>query len=158
MEETAMIVLKFGGTSVNSKEKLLTISKIVNRSISKQPVVVVSAPRGVTDLLLSFSIASKNEQQSLVKNIISIYRVIAEDFFDIVPQSFTMLLEKTEKELLILRRKRKTKALQDIIIAYGEILSSHLIASALLSKDVPAIAVCSTRCIITDNHFTNAEV
>jgi aspartate kinase len=158
MEETNMIVMKFGGTSVNSKERLITMSNIVKKSISQQPVVVVSAPRGVTDLLLSFCVADKKDLQRILKNIVSIYQTIAEDFFTDVPQSFTDFLLETEKELLVLGTKRKTPALQDMIVAYGEIVSSHLIALALQSRNIPAVAISSTTCITTNNHFTNAEV
>ena len=48
-----MIILKFGGTSVSTKERLQTITEIVREEKERKPLVVVSAIRGVTDLLLS---------------------------------------------------------------------------------------------------------
>lgn len=45
------IVAKFGGTSVATKDAILTVVEIVRHSI-RRPVLVVSAVSGITDALL----------------------------------------------------------------------------------------------------------
>ncbi|TAJ11351.1 bifunctional aspartate kinase/homoserine dehydrogenase I [Marinilabiliaceae bacterium JC017] len=47
-----MKVLKFGGTSMGSAENILKVKEIVNQAKYENPVVVVSAIGGITDLLL----------------------------------------------------------------------------------------------------------
>src|SRR5688572_26180020 len=56
-----MVILKFGGTSVSSAKRVLTICNIVQKETSRKPVLVVSALSGVTDLLLAL-ISSRNDQ------------------------------------------------------------------------------------------------
>lgn len=50
-----MIVLKFGGTSVQDAAAILRLTEIVRDRLSEQPVVVVSALAGVTDQLVELS-------------------------------------------------------------------------------------------------------
>ena len=46
-----MIVMKFGGTSVGVPEHFLVARRLVREAASRDPVVVVSALSGVTNLL-----------------------------------------------------------------------------------------------------------
>ena len=47
-----MIVMKFGGTSVGSAERIRTTAAVVSDSTSEHPVVILSAMAGVTDRLI----------------------------------------------------------------------------------------------------------
>jgi aspartate kinase len=47
-----MIVMKFGGTSVEDAAAIMNVTEIVRREIPRRPVVVVSACAGVTNQLL----------------------------------------------------------------------------------------------------------
>ncbi len=57
--DKAVSVLKFGGTSVGSGERIRQVAKIITRTLHNSeeafPVVVVSAMSGITDLLLSIA-------------------------------------------------------------------------------------------------------
>ncbi len=57
--EQAVSVLKFGGTSVGSGERIRQVAKIITKTLHSSeetfPVVVVSAMSGITDLLLSIA-------------------------------------------------------------------------------------------------------
>ena len=55
-----MIVMKFGGTSVGSTEKIRAVLEIVGREAQRSPVVVVSAHMGVTDALLELGVVAAN--------------------------------------------------------------------------------------------------
>src|SRR5262249_22969004 len=48
----AVIVMKFGGTSVGSAERIRAVADRVRERLDQKPVVVVSALGGVTDLLI----------------------------------------------------------------------------------------------------------
>jgi aspartate kinase len=50
-----MLVLKFGGTSVGSAAAFRNAAALVERVVPRDPVVVVSALAGVTDLLVRFA-------------------------------------------------------------------------------------------------------
>ena len=62
-----MIIAKFGGTSVSSKDRISVIKKIVEEQLDKSPIVVVSALSGVTDLLLSLPTLPKYKYSSEIK-------------------------------------------------------------------------------------------
>jgi aspartokinase len=49
-----MIVMKFGGTSVESGDAIARLAGIVNSYLAQQPVVVVSALGKTTNRLLEF--------------------------------------------------------------------------------------------------------
>ena len=53
-----MIVMKFGGTSVEDEKAIERAAQIVLRRLHERPVVVVSALAGVTDSLLAMSRAA----------------------------------------------------------------------------------------------------
>ena len=63
-----MIILKFGGTSVSNQKCLKTIANIVKKEKSREPVVVVSAISGVTDLLLLLINAKESDRKNILKN------------------------------------------------------------------------------------------
>jgi aspartate kinase len=48
-----MIVMKFGGTSVESSEAIARVAKIVGSRSKQSPVVIVSAMAKVTDQLVA---------------------------------------------------------------------------------------------------------
>ncbi|RTK99974.1 MAG: hypothetical protein EKK57_08265, partial [Proteobacteria bacterium] len=61
-----MFVMKFGGTSVAKTESVAAIKELVQRGLAKQPILVVSALSGITDLLVKLSSSVlENEQENL---------------------------------------------------------------------------------------------
>ena len=54
----SMIVMKFGGTSVENETAISRVADIVHDRLDEQPVVVVSAMAGVTDALVAMSSAA----------------------------------------------------------------------------------------------------
>ena len=60
-----MIVMKFGGTSVGSAEQIRRVEGIVRKQLTKEPLVVVSALSGVTDLLVNASRQALKDKKSL---------------------------------------------------------------------------------------------
>ena len=53
-----MIVMKFGGTSVESAEAIERIAGIVEKQLARRPVVVVSAMGKTTNMLLTIANAA----------------------------------------------------------------------------------------------------
>ena len=58
-----MIVMKFGGTSVEDAKAIDRVAAIVQGRQSQQPVVVVSAMAKVTDTLLTMAKAAGNGER-----------------------------------------------------------------------------------------------
>ncbi|HYN40233.1 MAG TPA: hypothetical protein VE129_00530, partial [Thermoanaerobaculia bacterium] len=54
-----MLVMKFGGTSVGTGERIAGVAELVASRLSEEPFVVVSAMGGVTDALLTLSRAAR---------------------------------------------------------------------------------------------------
>ena len=54
-----MLVMKFGGSSVGTGERIAGVAELVESRLSEEPFVVVSAMGGVTDVLLSLSRAAR---------------------------------------------------------------------------------------------------
>ena len=67
-----MIVMKFGGTSVESAEAIERIAGIVRDRIARRPVVVVSAMGKTTNKLLAIAdaaVAGRATGRSLLKEL-----------------------------------------------------------------------------------------
>jgi aspartokinase len=65
---TSMIVMKFGGTSVEHAKAIQRVASIVKHRIEQRPVVVVSAMARVTDTLLSMArTAGAGERKNALK-------------------------------------------------------------------------------------------
>ncbi len=57
-----MLVMKFGGTSVGSGERLLSVAQIARDHVDRGLVVVTSALSGVTDALIALAISGIRRQ------------------------------------------------------------------------------------------------
>ena len=66
-----MIVMKFGGTSVGSAERIQVVRDIVKSYLDKKPIVICSAVGGVTDLLIAAAEAALkgDEYEDILKQI-----------------------------------------------------------------------------------------
>ena len=134
-----MKVLKFGGTSVGSVESILSLKAIVEREAKEQPlVVVVSALGGITDKLIATSKLAlegderyKDELEQIVDRHHKMIDTIITDKEDREELFRTVdaLLEQLKSIFfgvyLIHDLSEKT---QDAIVAYGERLSSNIVA------------------------------
>lgn len=154
-----MIIAKFGGTSVSTAKNLQTIVGIVKKSHVKGVVLVVSAIRGVTDLLLSYPVASVTERKKIFEQIEKLHRNLIHDYWlGVAMPDIEMYLRKCLGEINIAVQKEKnTKALSDRIVSYGEILSSFIVTKVLQSAGIASQQVIATDCIVTNENFMNAE-
>ncbi len=161
------IVLKFGGTSVGDVAAFERVVGIVASQLERRPVVVVSAMTKVTDALLAafdtakkgdFATAFSSLEPHFERHIEVSQRFISDDR----PNAFNGELEFARGELsdLLMRVTRRSLPLQmlkDAIVAYGEQLSSRLLAEVLTARGVAAHQVDSRRVIVTDDEFGAAQ-
>lgn len=153
-----MIIAKFGGTSVSTKVRIQTICSIIREEQKRKPIVVVSAIRGVTDLLLSLTTASKNEQKHILFKIEQMHRDLIASYWKDTPLELSDYIKNClSKVQKLLGQKRRGSFLQDAIVSYGEIMSAFIISNALSASGIPAQQVIATEIIVTDDNFGMAE-
>lgn len=155
-----MIVAKFGGTSVNTKERVLNLCKIVESELNRQPVVVVSALRGVTDLLLSLPNLPKSKVTKELKRLKDIHLKLAEELWEdrqVRKEVNKYTVSKVKEIEELLNKRSLKKAFLDKLVSYGEIMSSYMIAQAFQVRDIKAQQVVATDLIVTDDNFGSAE-
>lgn len=163
-----LLVMKFGGTSVGSAERMKAATELIRASAAKRPVVaVVSAMSKITDLLLDTTRhAETGDSAGVDRNMRELERrhiEAAEGLFSAaeLPGLRTRIAE------LVNEFRRITGGMQmlahrppravDEAIAIGERLSAMLIAEYLRSQGVEAQAVNAAEAIVTDAVFNNAS-
>ncbi len=136
-----MIVMKFGGSSVAGADKIARVVAIVKGRKADEPVLVVSAFRGVTDELLGLAKDALKGDLSRLEAIETRHRDAAAelgtDFAPLVPL-FGELRELARGISLL---KELTPRTLDRVASFGERLSVRLIAPAFTKAGVPARAV-----------------
>src|SRR5258708_5459175 len=152
-----MIVAKFGGTSVSTAPNIKTIGEITRRVIKKQPVIVVSAVSGVTDLLLSLT--KQTNHTGIIRQIERQHRELAQDFWDKdVPEEVSRYITQTLDTITkVVNKKKNTKRMADELVSYGEQLSSFIVSRALESLGIPTKQIVATAIIVTTDEFGSAD-
>jgi aspartate kinase len=157
-----LVLMKFGGTSVEDSTAIERTARIVQGRIgnAQRPVVVVSAMAKVTDQLLAaakaaglgdragaLAISSRLRQRHLdtAAQILSAERVREftawiHDHFDALDEILRGLAAVGEL----------TPRTSDLVVSYGERLSSRMVAEAFLKCGIPSAHVDARECIITD--------
>ncbi len=158
-----MKVLKFGGSSVGTPERIRVVKEIIE-SQSAQCVVVVSAFQGVTDILGQISImaSQRNEEHKdllakvnyqhidYVKSLITDQKIQQKVLLAI--ESLINELTETLNGIFLLREVSPHAS--DQVLGFGERLSSFIISNLFDN----AIHIDSRKFIKTDNKFGNATV
>jgi len=153
------IVMKFGGTSVGSAERIKNVANIIKSHIKKNPVVVVSAVTKVTDMLIKLANeCAQGKGDNILLNIKKIHYEILEKL-----KIDKKLLKEDIEELSNLVYKTKSDKYIDAkrldeTQSFGEQLSSKIVASQLNRVGVKAQAFNSWDLgFLTDSEFGNAE-
>ena len=160
-----MRVLKFGGTSVGSVANINQVINIVAKGAEKQKItVVVSALGGVTDLLMQCGIlASTKEDYTSVyteleaKHLEFIKELVPNDQ-EAVSEIKNLLSDLNSLLQGIYLINELSPKTIDKLLAYGEILSSSIIARAMYAKDLDAARKDSRDLITTNDKYTKAGV
>jgi aspartokinase/homoserine dehydrogenase 1 len=143
MPDKEILVLKFGGSSLANSERIATVMEIIRSHARKHPVVaVVSAMAGVTDRLLGVGQHALRGKQRLVRAEIESLRALHETSFSALAPNrrvkswITHFLERRFAEIdavahgIFLIREFSDRT-RDKLLAFGEIISSRLLAGVL---------------------------
>jgi len=165
----SLVVMKFGGTSVEDPAAINRTAAIVAGRVSagRHPVVVVSAMAKVTDQLLRAASAASQGDRTGALAISSRLRSRHRDtaaaliknqkdaaaLVTWIDQKFDQLDEVLRGLAAILEL---TPRISDLIVSYGERLSSRMIAAAFCERGIEAAHVDAREIILTDSQFQKA--
>lgn len=162
-------ILKFGGSSVGSPERIKSVIDIIKESNDTYGTVsvVVSAFGGVTDQLIALGkMASKdkNSYQQLLAELCErhrkcAYELISQDRLPHAIQAIELSLQELHNILegISLIKELSPKTL-DVLMSFGERLSAYIIAMAMQAV-IPQTKFLDAREVIeTDNSYGNARV
>jgi len=163
-----VLVMKFGGTSVGSPERIRHAAGLIHGAADGRPVVaVVSAMAKVTDLLLeTMRLAEAGEQALLEERLRELRRRHHEACSELfaAPRRTAVLdqveeilqrFEHVARGMLMLRACPASSA--DEAVSTGEKLSALLVSAVLEDRGARAEAVDAARLIVTDAAFGAAS-
>jgi len=162
-----MIVLKFGGTSVQDAEAIERVAAIVRGRADRAPVVVVSALGGVTnDLLHVADLASTgrlipallNVEALRDRHLTACEALLAgsDEADDVATELCAAFDELAHLAEALSRLAHLSPRSQDTVAGMGEQLSSLLVTAAFRARGIPAVHVDARSVMVTDDHFGKA--
>jgi aspartate kinase len=161
-----MIVMKFGGTSVESSEAIERVAKIVGNRRKQSPVVVVSAMAKVTDQLVATghkaATGDCDASVGLLQSLRERHLQAASELLG--PKKCAALIPKLEAVFSDLESflrglaavRELTPRGSDYLLSFGELLSSLIVADAFAVRGLNAAWVDSRECLVTDAKHTHA--
>ena len=164
-----LVVMKFGGTSVEDAAAIARTAAIVAGRVASgnNPVVVVSAMSKVTDQLLRAAAAAAEGDRTGALAISSRLRSRHRDtaaelvkekaagasLISLIDEKFDALDEVLRGLSAILEL---TPRISDLIVSFGERLSSRIVAAAFCERGVAAVHIDAREIIVTDSEFQKA--
>jgi aspartate kinase len=168
-QEMKLVVMKFGGTSVEDAAAIARTAAIVAGRVASgnNPVVVVSAMAKVTDQLLRAAAAAAEGDRTGALAISSRLRSRHRDtaaelvkekaagasLISLIDEKFDALDEVLRGLSAILEL---TPRISDLIVSFGERLSSRIVAAAFCERGVAAVHIDAREIIVTDSEFQKA--
>ena len=168
-----LVVMKFGGTSVEDATAILRTASIVAGRLRKglNPIVVVSAMSKVTDTLLAAAAAAgRNAREEALRLSDSLRTRHLNTAAELVSNSkdngdrLTSLQLNIHHEFDTLDDLLRgisavgelTPRTSDNVVSFGERLSSVLVASAFAEQGIASAHVDARNVILTDHHYGKA--
>ena len=163
-----MIVMKFGGSSLESADAIARMAGVVRREHSRRPVVVVSALGKTTDRLIEFADEARRGGRYTAGKCLD---ELQEHHFEIADRvvnpalmdSLDRSLQRSFRDLRVIlfeladEGREFTEALQDEIYSFGERMSSEIVAAALQTAGIDSIHLDARQLILTDHCHTHAK-
>ena len=162
-----MIIMKFGGSSVEAAPAIERVVEIVRARLARRPVVVVSAMGKTTRRLLEIGDAAARgdlgQAHEMVDELRELHARAAEAVtaepdrarLDAALAGRFGELRRTVSEIVAARAL--APRLADEVAAYGELLASEILTLALRRGGLDAAFLDCRTLIVTDDRFTRAE-
>src|SRR5215468_9281488 len=166
MRGAPVIVMKFGGTSVQDAQAIDRVASITRDRLGEIPIVVVSALAKMTDQLLAMASAAAagNREKALELSLAARERHFNTASDLLGTGRFAQIHAELEEEfnglddLLrgVVAVGELTPRTTDNIAGFGERVSSKIVTAAFSVRGLNASHVDSRQCIVTDSTFTKA--
>lgn len=162
-----IVVMKFGGTSVEDATAIKRTAGIVQgrRDAGLQPVVVVSAMARVTDQLLAAAAAAgRNERDEALAISLKLRMRHLDTANEIIHRSMDVVAQQLNQKFDALDDLLKgisavgelTPRTNDLVVSFGERLSSVIVAHAFGQRGLHGTHVDARTCIVTDSTYGKA--
>ena len=164
-----MIIIKFGGTSVQNEEAIGRVISIVKGKLKEKPLVVVSALARVTRLLCTLAEEAEAQHEDRVKDLLVQLRErhynLAGNLLSGRPDLLKECLDNLENHISALETfvggvcliGELSSRSEARIISIGEILSSIIISHAFNANGISCHWIDARRMITTDDNYLNAR-
>ena len=164
-----MIIIKFGGTSVQDEEAIGRVISIVKGKLKEKPLVVVSALARVTRLLCTLAEEAEAQHEDRVKDLLAQLRErhynLAGNLLSNRPDLLKECLENLENHISALETfvggvcliGELSSRSEARVISTGEILSSIIISHAFNANGISCHWIDARRMITTDDNYLNAR-
>jgi aspartate kinase len=161
-----MIVMKFGGSSVESAGAIERVASIVKARVERHPIVVVSAMGKTTNRLLAIAEAAiEGKRDEYIRQLHDLRDFHSREARQVTPLAQRAELDRTLDEHFqeltelvkgIAVLGELTPRSIDAISSYGERLSSYVVSLAFGYFGLPTVHVDSRKVIVTDHRHTQA--
>ena len=163
-----MKVMKFGGTSVGSADRIRDVVRLVGESAAAtQVVVVVSAFSGITNSLIEASHKAVRGSAAWLGDLEAIARRHAEAVSDLAANNEKATLHESVSRAADELRgvlqgvslvRECTPRTLDSIVSFGERVSALIVAAAFRAAGRPSTACDARALVVTDQNFGAARV
>ncbi len=154
-----MIVMKFGGSSVESASAIHRVADIVAARLDRHPVVVVSAMGKTTNALLSIASAAVRGQRERALGELAVLQAFHRNETDgLALDNFldTQFQELAELVKGLAVMGELTPRATDAISSYGERLSSVIVNAVFAQQGLPSAHIDARTLVVTDSRHTQA--
>ena len=163
-----MLVMKFGGTSVENTAAIRRLAGIVANSPTSGCLVVVSAMGKTTNGLLeagrlaaadNLAEASQITARIADQHLVTAREIVKAEEISLIESAIALQFSNIDLLLneIALNRQLSAKLL-DQLLANGELLSSLIVAGALRACGMPALFIDIRPAMVTSDDFTRAAV
>jgi len=162
---TPIIIMKFGGSCFIDKNAFKKIFNILKIYKDEKKIVVASAFSGITELLLN---TAQNVNNSRIiednisilekKHLNMIEQILKEDtkHYEKAKDWVDEKLSELEDAFADIKEFGLEPYYQDLILSFGEILSTYILNQYILSKGLESVYIPANKVIITNDEFNNA--
>jgi aspartate kinase len=160
-----IIVMKFGGSCLTDKTAFKKILTITNLYKDVKKIFVVSALKGITDLLLKTAqgledvkITDKNISIIEKKHLDVIEQIFEEDSKHYIKAKdwIDEKLSELDDAFADIKEFGLEPYYRDYVLSFGEILSTYILNQYLLSCSIESVYIPANKVIITNDEFNNA--
>ena len=166
-KKESLTIMKFGGSCLQNKDSYMQIASIVKHHMTFTKVlVVVSAIKGMTNKLINFyeeSCSEENNCDLLVEEIYNMHIQLVDDIldknrfeYDETVEFLQTHIEELKQLGRLIKLIRPSADIYDLVVSYGEKLSTFLVSKYLTSNGFNSNHIFSDKIIRTDDNFGRA--